>query len=119
MVVNKVEKKIKTSLDDVVKYQIITHCFFANIQITDSELNCLFELANNPGIELSRFCEHLTDKKVFKSNQSSRNAVTRAIKKGLIEKNNKSVKLSATMQVQSSGVVFLDFKILGNETKES
>ena len=45
MIVKKVEKKVKMSKDDIIKYQILTHCFLNEIQISLSDLLCLAELA--------------------------------------------------------------------------
>ena len=42
-IVNRVNKKVKTSKDEVIKYQILTYCFLNNIQISNSDLNCLTE----------------------------------------------------------------------------
>ena len=39
-IVNKVNKKVKMSRDDVIKYQILTHCFLNDIQISNSDLEC-------------------------------------------------------------------------------
>lgn len=117
--VNKVEKRIKTTNKEVIKYQILTYCFFNDIQISSSDLSCLTELAENENIELTKFCELITEKKIFKSPQSARNAITKASKKSLISKsgkNKKTIKLNADMQIQKEGIVFLDFKILGNES---
>lgn len=118
-IVNKVEKKVKTTKDNVIKYQIITYCFFNDIQISSSDLDCLAELANNKDIELTKFCDLITEKQIFKSSQSARNAVTKASKKFLISKtgkNKKTIRLSDSMEVQKDGTIFLDFKILGNES---
>ena len=79
-------------------------------------------MAKQSGVELTKFCIYLTDKNIFKSNQSARNAVTKAEKKGLIVKNGvnkKTIKLNSDMNVQVDGVVLLDYKILGRESKES
>ena len=120
-IVNKVEKKIKTSKEKVLKYQILTYCFFNDTQITQSDLDCLTELAQNEGIELTKFCDLITEKKIFKSSQSARNAVTKLSKKKLISKDGKSkktIRLGKDMKIQDGGLVYLDFKILGNESKE-
>jgi len=117
--VNRVEKKIKTSGRYVVKYQILTYCFFNDIQISQSDLECLTELAFNKDIELTKFCDLITEKKIFKSAQSARNAVTKASKKSLIfktGKNKKTISLNSKMSIQYEGIIFLDFKILGNES---
>jgi hypothetical protein len=117
--VNKVEKKVRTNKESVIKYQILTYCFFNNIQISSSDLDCLAELAQNKDIELTKFCDLITEKQIFKSSQSARNAVTKASKKLLISKtgkNKKTIRLSDKMEGLEEGIICLDFKILGNES---
>ena len=117
-VVNKVEQKVKVSLLQVIKYQILTYCFFNDIHISKSELDLLAELSKNPGVELPVFCKSVTDKKIFKSQQSARNAISKAEKKKLLNKegkNKKNIYIAEDMNVQSEGLVLLDIKILGGE----
>jgi len=78
-------------------------------------------LAKQSGVELTKFCIYLTDNDIFKSNQSARNAITKAEKKGLVVKNGinkKTINLNSDMNVQIEGIVLLDYKILGRETKK-
>ena len=114
--VTKISKKIRTSLDQTLKYQILTHCFFSDIQISSADLNCLALLGMLGEHELTDFCKIAVTNDVFKSPQSARNAVNKAAKKGLITKNGKSKKsilLSKNIEIQKNGLVLLDFKILG------
>jgi hypothetical protein len=108
--------------DDVIKYQILTHCFLNNIQISNSDLECLSELAKCGTKELTLFCEDISKKEIFKSAQSCRNALTKAEKKKLIIKNGsnkKTISINTNMNIQTEGSILLDYKILGVETKES
>ena len=117
-VVNRVEQKVKVTLPQVIKYQILTHCFFNDIHISKSELDLLAELSTNPGIELPVFCKTVTEKKIFKSQQSARNAINKAEKKKLLNKegkNKKNIYIAEEMNIQSKGLVLLDIKILGGE----
>jgi len=121
-VVNRVEKKVKMSKDEIIKYQILTHCFLNNIQISKSDLDCLCELAKKGMQELTSFCKDISEKKIFKSKQSARNALTKAEKKNLITKNGsnkKTICINNDINIQTEGNIFLDFKMLGVETKES
>ena len=121
-VVNKVDKRVKTSKDEVIKYQILTYCFLNNIQISNSDLNCLCELAKKGRKELTEFCEYISKKSIFKSSQSCRNAIAKAEKKKLIIKdgsNKKTIYLNDSMNIQTEGTILLDYKILGVDTKES
>ncbi len=115
-IVKKVDKKIKTTISDTTKYQILTHCFFNKIQISTADLDCLSLLAILGEHELTDFCKIAVTNNIFKSAQSARNAITKAEKKGLIEKqgkNKKSVKLNDRLNIQVDDLVLLDFKILG------
>jgi len=119
-IVNKVDIKAKVSKDEVIKYQILTHCFLNNIQISSSDLDCLCELAKGGMKELTQFCKTISDKGIFKSSQSCRNAITKAEKKKLIIKNGSNKKtISLNMRIETEGPILLDIKILGFETKES
>tara|TARA_Y100000593_G_C4298016_1_gene331734 strand:+ start:1262 stop:1633 length:372 start_codon:yes stop_codon:yes gene_type:complete len=120
-IVNKIEKKAQVSKGEVIQYQILTYCFFNNIQISLSDLNCLYSLSLMEGIELTTFCEKISELGIFKSSQSCRNALSKAEKKGLIikeGKNKKTISLNPAMNIQTEGTLFLDFKILGVESKE-
>ncbi len=117
-VVNKVEQKVKVTLPQVIKYQILTYCFFNDIHISASELNLLAELSKNPGVELPLFCKNITEKKIFKSQQSARNAINKAEKKNLLTKqgkNKKNIYINENMNIQSEGLILLDIKILGGK----
>lgn len=113
--VTKISKKVRTSLDRTLKYQILTYCFFNDIQISTADLDCLGLLAVMGEHELTEFCKIAVTNSIFKSPQSARNAVNKAAKKGLIIKNGKSkktVEISKQIEIPS-GIVLLDFKVLG------
>ena len=112
-IVNKVEKRVKVNKDNVIKYQIITHCFMNNTQISSSDLNCLAELAKLGATDLTGFCTAISEKQIFKSPQSCRNAIQKAKRKNLVVKKGKQIMLNPDMKIQTSGDIFLDFKILG------
>jgi len=120
--VNKVDLKLKVSINVSIKYQILTYCFFNDILLTKTDLDFLAELSFNPKIEIAKFCNLLTEKGIFKSSQSARNAISKIEKKGLLSKigtNKKTIVINKTINVQTSGLVLLDYKILGNEPKEA
>tara|TARA_R110000796_G_scaffold72717_5_gene164065 strand:+ start:1123 stop:1494 length:372 start_codon:yes stop_codon:yes gene_type:complete len=121
-IVNKVDLKLKIDIDSTIKYQIITFCFFRNIPINNSDLEFLSVLAKHPKMEISKFCILLKELHIFKSTQSARNAISKAAKKNLIVKrghNKKTIVLNKIINVQKDGLVLLDYKILGSESKEA
>ena len=119
--VNKVDKRAKVSIDEAIKFQILTYCFFNDIQISLSDLNCLHLLSMAGNVEMTKFCNMVSEAGVFKSPQSCRNAITKAEKKGLIVKNGnnkKTISLNTDMNIQIEGPLFLEYKILGVESEE-
>ena len=121
MKVYKVEKKVQMSKDEVIRYQILTFCFLNELQVSSSDLFCLTELAKLESSELTSFCNFISEKEIFKSPQSVRNAITKAEKKNLIVKNGKNkknIKLNPDIKVQTEGTILLDYKILGVESQE-
>jgi hypothetical protein len=120
--VNQVEKRVRMSTWQVVKYQIITHCYLYDIQVSEADLNCLTFLAIEGDQELTSFCNKAFGKKIFSSTQSVRNCLTKAEKKGLIKKegkNKKKIYISPDMKVSSNGNVLLDYKFLCIASQES
>ena len=120
--VNKIDLKLKVNLDTCVMYQIMTYCFFKEIVISNSDLKFLMYLSKNDNIELTKFCIKLVNGNIFKSPQSARNAITKAEKKGLLNKsgiNKKTITINKDMNIQKDGLVLLDYKILGNESQEA
>jgi hypothetical protein len=121
MIVQKIEKKVQTTSENAVKYQIFTYCFFNSIHVTEAELDCLTQLALNQDVELTKFCSTVFNMKIFKSEQSVRNALAKAHAKNLITKhgkNKKTIRINDDMQITASGNIFLDFKILGSEPQK-
>tara|TARA_Y100000385_G_C12987437_1_gene591286 strand:+ start:503 stop:874 length:372 start_codon:yes stop_codon:yes gene_type:complete len=121
-IVNKVDLKQQVDIDVSIRYQIVTYCFFNDIRISNSDLEFLSELSKSGKIELTKFCDRLVSETIFKSSQSARNAITKAEKKGLLAKdgiNKKTIILNKAMNVQTKGLVLLDYKVLGREAKES
>lgn len=117
--VNIVEKKVKMGVVDAIKYQLLTHCFINKISLSDSDIDCLTELAIMKETELNTFCKHISAKKIFKSAQTVRNSLNESEKHNLIIKNGKNKKIiymNPVLGIQSSGNILLDFKFLAVES---
>jgi hypothetical protein len=122
--VNQVQKRVKMSKWDVVKFQILTHCYINRITMSESDLNCLTLLSFNQPIELTSFCYDASaeDAWIFKSPQTVRNCINKAEKNGLVIKdttNKKLIMINPVIKLQTQGTILLDYKFLGNESEES
>jgi hypothetical protein len=122
--VNQVQKRVKMPKWDIVKFQILTHCYINSISVSESDLNCLTLLSFNEPIELTHFCYDASSEEdwIFKSPQTVRNSINKAEKNGLVIKdseNKKLIMLSPTLKIQVKGTILLDYKFLGYDTEES
>jgi hypothetical protein len=122
--VNQVQKRVKMPKWDVVKFQILTHCYINRIAMSESDLNCLTLLSFSQPIELTSFCYDASAEEewIFKSPQTVRNCVNKAEKNGLIVKDTKNKKLimiNPNIKIQTEGNILLDYKFLGHDTQES
>jgi hypothetical protein len=122
--VNQVQKRVKMPKRDIVKFQILTHCYINRITMSESDLDCLTLLSFNQPIELSNFCLDASSEEdwIFKSPQTVRNSINKAEKNELVIKdpaNKKMIMLSPNIKVQTEGVILLDYKFLSNDTQES
>ena len=123
-VVNQVQKKVKISKWQIVKYQILTHCYLSDIILSNSDLDCLTLLSFNQPIELSNFCLDASSEEdsIFKSPQSVRNSLNKYEKNKLIikdVKNKKLILLNPSLKIQTNGNILLDYKFFANESKKS
>lgn len=103
---------------DIVKYQILTHCYLKKINVSDSDLDCLTLLCINGEQELTSFCTEVHNRNIFKSSQTVRNVLTKAEKKQLIVKEGRSKKrisINPLLQVETTGNILLDYKFLAVE----
>lgn len=122
-IVNQVQKRVKMPKWDLVKYQILTHCYINKISLSESDLDCLTLLSFNQPIELTDFCYDASSEEgwIFKSPQTVRNSINKSEKNSLIvrsEENKKIIMLNPNMKVQTEGTVLLDYKFLGYDSQE-
>ena len=117
--VNQVRKTVRMDLWNIVRFQIATHCVLKELNVSDSDLNCLTFLALGGEQPLTEFCDAATENKIFGSSQSVRSAVTKAEKKDLVVKNgeyNKLIRVNPDLKIQTSGNILLDYKFVRVET---
>jgi hypothetical protein len=121
--VNQVQKRVKMPKWDLVKYQILTHCYINKVSLSESDLDCLTLLSFNQPIELTDFCYDASSEEgwIFKSPQTVRNSINKSEKNQLIvrdDSNKKVIMLNPNMKVQTEGTVLLDYKFLANDSQD-
>jgi hypothetical protein len=133
---NVVDKKVNMSLEDIIKFQIITYCYIHRITISESDLSCLTILGLNKKAELSDFCnaccdpeqrdketELLFTKAIFKTPQTVRNSLIRMKNYNIVNRDgfghSKTIELNPDLKVQTDGNVLLNYKMYHIEPQES
>lgn len=130
--VNVVNKQVRMDLDDIIKYQIITHCYINRITLSDLDLDCLTSLGKMGESELTDFCSSMAEKrledklKTWKptrpnerkpdpSPQTIRNVLIKVEKENLIVKagkGRKRISLNPEMKIQTTDSILLNYKII-------
>ena len=112
---NVVQKKARMGHRDIIKYQIMTHCFMKDIPLSEAGLDCLTLLAAYGTYNLAEFCNTVVDEKIFKTTQTVRNFLTQGENTGLVSKKGttkKTVALRDDLKIQTEGNIVLDFKMI-------
>lgn len=130
---NVVDKKVNMSLEDIIKFQIMTYCYIHKILLSESDLSCLTLLGLNKKIELSDFCNACCDpsnrdkdvtipyqKAIFKTPQTVRNCVAKMRNYNIISRDgSKIIELNPELSIQQEGNILLNFKMFHLGTQES
>ncbi len=115
-IVKRVQKKVIMSTKDIIKFQLITHCYLNRITVSNSDLECLTLLSLTGPIEIAHFCYDAADEqKIFKSQQTVRNCINKCIKFKLVvkgSKNKKLININTKLNIETLGSIFLDYKFL-------
>jgi hypothetical protein len=133
---NIVEKKVSMTLEQIIKFQIITYCYVHNITLSEADLNCLTLLGLNKKADLSDFCNAccahenrdkeptvLHTKVIFKTPQTVRNCLAKMKNYNIISKeglgHNKTVEINPDLKIQIEGNILFNSKVYHIGTQES
>lgn len=125
MEVKRITKKLRLSVDDSIRFQLITALVFLKKEmLTPSELTILTHLVKAKEVELGAFCNE-TAKAIYViekmedfavRSQNVRNIVNKLHKRGFISKSagkgKKTIQLSPDIEMNFEGNVMLDYQFL-------
>lgn len=130
--VNLVDKRAKLSLWDVIRFQLITHCYLNRIALSELDYDCLTNLGIQGEPDLSAFCSFMAEKRLEEklrtwkpkekgdtgptlSPQTIRNVLIRLEREKLVHKGGdtrKKISLHPDLKVQTKGNILLDYKFI-------
>lgn len=100
---------------ELIKFQLITHCFVTNTQLNDTELNLLALLGKMGEIRLMEFCKLAAEQGVLGNPTAVNNCLAKIEKSKLFIKKGsgkKLVYLNPDIKIYSKGTVLLHYKII-------
>lgn len=114
--VNLVEKKhLNMGLFEIVKFQLISHCFFNKISLNDTELNCLTLLGITGKIRLIDFCRKVSSEGYLGNPTAVNNCLAKVEKSKLFLKEGsgkKMIYLNPELQIQVDGNILVKYTLL-------
>jgi hypothetical protein len=114
-VLNQVEKKIRMDQWDIVKFQLIVHCYLKRTRVSDHDLSCLTLLGIVGENTIENLCKLTVTNDIFSSAQSARNVLSKAEKNGLVTRsrtNKRKIQINPQIGVQVGGNIKLDYTIV-------
>lgn len=116
-----VDKQVSMRLAQLIKYQILTHCFIEDNQVSDADLSCMTLLGTTGESDIAEFCNIAAVNHIFKTAQTVRNCVIKLEKMKLIirDSSKKKISLNPLMKIQTKGNILLQFKFYHIDTEKS
>lgn len=126
MEVNKINKKLRISIEDSIQYQLITEIIFLKKEnLIASDLKLLTLLVQWGPLELVVFCNKaakniyidMLPEEISVRSQNIRNRVVKLEKRGLIERvNKKQIQFPSVFNIVSKGNILLDYNFISLES---
>ncbi len=117
-----VDKVFRMELIEIIKFQIITHCFKSKISLNETDLNCLALLGFYGEIRLAEFCRVAVENELMGSVTAVNNCLARVEKSGIFIKKGagkKLIFLNPELDIQTKGNILLNYKMVRIETDKS
>jgi len=104
---------------EIVKFQLITHCFISGTHLNETELNILTFLGMKGEIRLIDFCKEAAEKEYLSSHTAVNNCLLRIAKSNLFLKKGagkKLIYLNPNLNIQARGTILLNYKFVKVES---
>lgn len=121
----KVDKVIRLNKLEIIRYQLMHHCFINKIRLSDTELSCLSLLGQLGEVRLSEFNKIASSKaggNILGSAMAIASCLSKIERTGLfVKKNNgkKVIFLNPTLNIQSEGNIIINLKLIKLEQADT
>lgn len=100
---------------EITKFQLISHCFVADIKLNDTELNILSLLCITGEMRLMEFCKKAVESGFLGNETAVNNCVSKIEKTKLLLKRGsgkKVIYLNPEVQVFGKGTVIVEYRLI-------
>lgn len=114
----KVDKVVRLNKLEIIRYQLMHHCFMKKIRLSDSELSCLSLLGQLGQVRLSEFNKIASSKaggNILGSPIAIASCLSKIERTGLfVKKNNgkKVIFLNPDLNIQTEGNIIINLKLV-------
>lgn len=111
----KIEKTVRLNKFEIVKYQLIHHCFMNKIRLSDTELNCLSYLGEVGSIRLTEFARRAAEKGILGNSNSVTNCLSKIEKSNLLLSKGigkKIIYLNPDLGIMADGTIVIELKLI-------
>lgn len=115
----KINKEVRLNKVEIVKYQLMHHCFMSNIRLSDTELNCLAFLGSLGQLRLTEFAKKAAEASILSTPISVSNCLSKLEGRGLFVKKGtgkKIIFLNPDLNIKSEGNIIIELKLIKLET---
>lgn len=115
MIFNQVDKVVRQDHFNIVKFQILTHCFLNNITLNKTELDCLALLGCRGKIQSTKFCALAAEAGILGTPAAVHTCLSKVERSNLFLKQGVGKKflfLNPELGIQTEGNIILNFKFV-------
>jgi len=115
VIFNQVDKVEQLDLFQAVRFQIVTHCFLYNIELSTTELDCLTLLGCRGKMRIGAFCILAAELKILGKKAAVNNCLARIEQSKLFLKEGagkKYIYLNPKLGIQTKGNIILKYKFV-------
>ena len=120
--VNLVNKQVQLGIEEIIRFQIITHCYINHITLSELDVDCLSFLGVVGKVELTDFCKHMAERRLnkklsaWKSKTRRPEASPQTIRNILIKAEKAN---HPDLKIQTAGNIMLNYKFICLDTQEA
>lgn len=117
-----IEQRVSMSKKEIISFQILFYGFANDIYLNKNRLEVLTLLGLWGKMNISDFCQEISDRRIFSSSQAVRNYILECIKDDLVIRSgagNKIIEISDKLELLVDDRIYINMKLYTDESEAS